>query len=286
MIASFDRDELMASLAELEKRVREHAPSRRLAAAPSAQLDIDLAAILTLAKSRNPLEDAPLEDAARLADDPPPDQAAPPRSTAVVLVPEKELLASAAGKEIALSRPHRWVYVPAAILMVIGSLVISASHFSGRRVLGALQVPPALQKFDPPPETIAQAPAAQQTPESGPVIAETAAVAPPPPVAIVGLAAPETTAQAPAAKQITEGGPATTETAAVAPPPPVANALAAVEPPAPAVEPPTPEATIAKPANPAKKRKKARSDLGAFIGKLAGGVTAALRHVSSSLTPR
>jgi len=141
----------------------------------------------------------------------------------------------------------------AAILIVIGSLFGSTGHLSGGRVLAALEAPPALQKFGPPPET---------------------------------------TAQAPAAEQAAERAPATAETAAVAPPPPLAKALAAVEPPAPAVAPPTPEATIAKPANPAKKRKKpmaGQSEFRAFtskFGKLAGGVTAALRHISTSLIPQ
>jgi hypothetical protein len=297
MIASFDKDELMASLAELEKRVSEHTSSGRLTAAPSAQLDIELAAILDSVKSRSPLKATPCEDAARLADDPPPDQAALSRSTALILVPEKglrasaagresaanaagvedatrladergdqaappsiatalirvpekELLASAAGKEIALSRHPRRVYAAAAILIVIGSLVGSTGHLPGGRVLAALEAPPALQKFGPPPET---------------------------------------TAQAPAAKQTAEGGPATPETAAVVPPPPVAKALAAVEPPPPAVVPPTPEATIAKPAKRRKKPMAGQSEFRAFtsqFGKLAGGVTAALRHISTSLIPQ
>jgi hypothetical protein len=240
MIASFDRDEVMASLAELEKRVRENTPSGRLAGAPSAQLDIELAAILASVKSRSAPKAAALEDAARLADDPPPDQAALSRSTAIILVPEKELLASAAGKEIALSRHPRRVYAAAVILIVIGSLVGSTGHLPGGRVLAVLEAPPALQKFGPPPTTTAQAPAAEPT---------------------------------------AEGGPAAAEAAAVASPPPVAKALAALEPPAPAVAPPTPEATVAKPAKKRKKPMAGQSEFGALIGKLAGGVTAALRHI-------
>ena len=348
MIASFDRDELMASLAELEKRVREQTPSPRLAEAPSAQLDIDLAAILDLVRSRSPLNAIPIEDAARLvddpppdkaelsrstaiivvpekelrastagreraasaaaleeaarlADDPPPDKAALSRSTAIILVPEKELRASAAGKEIAPSRPQRWVYVPAAILIVIGSLVGSTGHHAGGRVLAALEAPPARQNLGPPPGTTAQAPAAEQAAEHGRAAAETAAVAPsPPPVA---KAAPETAAQAPAAEEAAERGPAAAEAATAAPPPPplaalaqprpsAAKALVAVEPPAPAVAPPTPEDTIAKPAKPAKKRKKpmtGRSEFRAFTSqfrKLAGDVTAALRRISTSVLPQ
>jgi len=90
-------------------------------------------------------------------------------------------------------------------------------------------------------------------------------------------------------EQTAEGGPATPETAAVVPPPPVGKALAAVEPPSPAVAPPTPEATIAKAAKRRKKPMAGQSEFRAFtfqFGKLAGGVTAALRHISTSLIPQ
>ena len=106
------------------------------------------------------------QDAGRSADDW--GQAAPSRSTAFILVPEKELRALSVEKESALSLPRRWVFMAAAILIVIGSLVGGAGYLAGRRDSAALQAPPALRKFDPPPETTAQAPAAEQTADAEP----------------------------------------------------------------------------------------------------------------------
>ena len=54
MTASFDKHELMAGLAELEKRVREHRPSNdRPAAAPGDRLELDLAAIEAALKAKS-----------------------------------------------------------------------------------------------------------------------------------------------------------------------------------------------------------------------------------------
>ncbi len=272
MEASFDTQELMASPAELEKRLGEHTPSGPLAAAPSAQLAVDLAAILASMKSISAPKAATIEGGARLAGDRG-DPTAPSRSTALILVPEKELralsvekesAASAAGvedaalagdrgdpaepprstalilvperklralsveKESMLSLPRRWAYMAAATLIVIGSLVGGAGYLAGGRDLAALQAP-ALQKFDPPREMMAQAPGAGQTEGGGPAVAEAAAVMPPP-----------------AAAGVTQ--------------PPAENALAATEPPAAAAAPATAEAPVARPAMPAKKPKKPTAD--------------------------
>jgi hypothetical protein len=128
--ASFDSQELIASLAELEKCAREDTPSTRLAEVPSAQLGIDLAAILASVKSRSAPQAAAVEDAARLTDNRPPNQSVP-------------------------SRLYRRVSAAPAILIVIGSLVGGASYYVGGIAFMALQAPPALQKFDPPLETTA-----------------------------------------------------------------------------------------------------------------------------------
>ena len=59
MTASFDKHELMAGLAELEKRVREHRPSNdRPAAAPGDRLDLDLAAIEAALKAKSAAKSA------------------------------------------------------------------------------------------------------------------------------------------------------------------------------------------------------------------------------------
>jgi len=73
---------------------------------------------------------------------------------------------------------------------------------------------------------------------------------------------PETTAQAPAADKAAygDGVAAAAEAAAVAPPTPAAKALAAVEPSAPASAPPTPEAPVANPPKPANKPTKPTAD--------------------------
>jgi hypothetical protein len=154
--ASFDSQELLASRAELEKKAREHAPSpsSRLAEAPSAQLGIDLAAILASVKSSSASEAATVEIAARLADEPP------------------------RGKESAGSRPYRRVLAATAILIIVGSLVAGAGYLAGGEVLVGREAPPALQKFDASPETTAQAPAAEQTADGGPAAVEAAALIP------------------------------------------------------------------------------------------------------------
>jgi hypothetical protein len=216
--ASFDTQELTASLSGLEKCAGEHTPSSRLAAATSAQLNIDLAAILTSARSRSAPQAAAVEDAAQLTNNPPPNQSS--QSTTVDLVPEEELGASAADKVNAPSPPYRRLLVAPAILIVVGSLVGGAGCYMGVQALVALQAPPALQKFDPPLETTAQAPAAEQTADGGSTVAEAAAVMPPS----------------------------------------TAKTQAAVEPLTPAAAPPKPEAPVAKLTKPVKERKKPSAD--------------------------
>ena len=127
MKASFDKQELMAGLAELEKRAREQRPSGRPAAAPSDRLDLDLAAIEAAVKSRRapkpaavePTAVAPeqgheaapsqsttieaaLEAAALVAVDPR-EQTAPSRSAAIDLFADKEFRAAASKQRSAPS---------------------------------------------------------------------------------------------------------------------------------------------------------------------------------------
>jgi len=95
MKASFDKQELMAGLAELEKRVREHRPSNdRPAAAPGDRLDLDLAAIEAALKAKSivkPAADpAPGVDARR-------DAARSPRT--LDIAPDRELRASPRARE-------------------------------------------------------------------------------------------------------------------------------------------------------------------------------------------
>ena len=155
MKASFDSKELLASLADLERRAREHGPSTPLAAIPSAQLSIDLAAILASVKSRSAPQAAMVEDAAQLTDNRTPNHSAPPRSS--------------------------WrVSAAPAIVIAISLLVGGASyHAWSRMALVASQAPPALQNYSAPPETTAGATVAEQTADSGPAAAEPPAVAPP-----------------------------------------------------------------------------------------------------------
>ncbi len=82
MKASFDKQELMAGLAELEKRAREQRPSGRPAAAPSDRLDLDLAAIEAAVKSRRAPKPAAVEPTA-IASEEGDDQAAPSQSTTI-----------------------------------------------------------------------------------------------------------------------------------------------------------------------------------------------------------
>jgi hypothetical protein len=303
MEASFDKQESMASQAELEKRLGEHAPSGRLASAPSAQLDADLAAILASVGSRSapegsdeaatsrstafilvPGEELPASalgkesaasaagggDAARLGGDRG-DQAASSRSTALILVPEKGLPALSVEKESALSPPRNWVFLGAATLIVISSLVGGAGYLASRIESAALQAPAALPKSDPPPETTGQAPAAEQTADAEPATpaaakqAASAAVSggetPPAPAPDALPAGAEASARQPAQADAINPPAAVAQppAAAVAPPPPAAgatqppaeNALSALEPPAGAAA-EAPVATPALPANPTK----------------------------------
>jgi hypothetical protein len=151
--ASFERKELSASLAEHEKCARERGPSTWLAAVPSAQLSIDLTAILASVKSRSATQAAVVEDAARLSDNRTPNHSAPPR-------------------------PNWRVSAAPAILIVIGSLVGSAGYYAGGVVASvAPQAPPSLQKFEPPPETTVRN--AEQTADAGPAVADAAVITPP-----------------------------------------------------------------------------------------------------------
>ena len=170
---------------------------------------------------------AGLEDAALLAGDRD-RQTAPSRSTALVLLPKKELRALSVEKESAHSLPRHWIYIAAAILIVVGSLAGAAGYLAGARDLAALQSLPALQKFDPPPETMAKAPAAGQTEHGESAVAQAAAVAPPP-----------------AAAGVTQ---------------PAENALAVAEPPAVAAAPTTPQPSVARLATPAKKPQNLTAD--------------------------
>jgi len=160
--ASFYKPELTASLAELEKCVLQHTPSSRLAAAPSAQLDIDLAALLTSARAVSARTAAAIEDPARPADDGR-DQGVPSQSTIDFFL-KMALRASAALSESASSWPHRWIYAATAILIVVGSLVEGSDYLAGDRV--ALQASPDLRISDPLEKMMAQVPAAAQTPDA------------------------------------------------------------------------------------------------------------------------
>ena len=71
MKASFHSKELVASLAELERLAQKHGGVMRLAAAPSDQLSIDLAAILASEKSRSASQGARVEEPPRLFDSAP-----------------------------------------------------------------------------------------------------------------------------------------------------------------------------------------------------------------------
>jgi len=100
MTASFDKQQLMAGLAELEKRVRQQRLTDRPAAAPSDRLDIDLAAIEAAVKSRSAPRPTAVADPAISADERV-DRAAPSRSPKLDVVPARELRGSAAARESA-----------------------------------------------------------------------------------------------------------------------------------------------------------------------------------------
>ena len=268
MKASFDSKELLASLPELERPAREHGPATPLAAIPSAQLSIDLAALLTSAKSGSAPKAVAVEDPARL---PPPDEAAASRSATINLAPDKDLHPSAAGKKSASLRPRRWIYAAAAIVIVMGSLVGVAGYLASSNVLMALQALRAPREFDPPLETTAQVPAAEQTADDEPATPaaaeQTASAAAPgretppaleaPPVASGVKASAEQPAQA---DVMTPPALVAQPPAAAATPPAAAKKLAAIDRFAPAATPSKPEAPVAETTKPVKKAKKASAD--------------------------
>jgi hypothetical protein len=348
MTASFDKQELMAGLAELEKRVREHRPSNdRPAAAPGDRLDLDLAAIEAALKAKSAAKPAanaapsveiprdaqrssrkldvapelrassrakegapvpPALEAVTLRVDDPRDLARPARSATTELVAQKDPagptsaklsapgaiaienatriagdwselppppppppqsvkispaaktdlapdsgLRAAAPAAVAPKRPHRWIYAAAAILIVVGTLVVGAGWLVSGKVLAALK-----EGSSSAPKAMAAVPApelnAETAPTAPPVAAQETASATP--VAAVE-AAPEAPAQA---VQAAEAAPAAAPVPPSAAAPPPAKAVAAVEQPAAAAPSPTSDAPAAKPAKPAKKPKKATAD--------------------------
>ncbi len=343
MKASLDKEELIAGLAELEKRVREHkSPAGRPAASPDRRLDLDLAAIEAAVKARSVANPATVENAGLLAEparnpsapspsvtldvvpdrelrsfavskgapkvkaldveapdvlrertppfrpatidlfaekgpgapasarvNPPPvtDEASPAskplqqvpmsRSVEIDPIPEKGFRAAAAGTESAPSRPHRWIYAAAAILIVIGSLLGGAGYFASGKVLAALRSPSAPQTLDPSPEATAAAPAPESTADIAPATSapaeETAAAA------LRGgdsapLPEPATQAAPPAVTSLAAPVGAAAALAIAAPP--AAKAASAAVPPATAAAP----ASEAPDAKPAKKPKKHTAD--------------------------
>ncbi|HTO79895.1 MAG TPA: hypothetical protein VMJ31_09000, partial [Methylocystis sp.] len=99
MKASFDKQELISGLAELEKRVREHRPSGR-PAAPGERLDLDLESIEAAAKSRRALSKPAAVDVTAIYPEDARERAAPPQSTTIdVAPPEKDMRVSSAGSE-------------------------------------------------------------------------------------------------------------------------------------------------------------------------------------------
>ncbi len=326
MKASFDKEEMMAGLAELEKRVREHRSHGPLAASPDSRLDLDLAAIEAAVRSKSAAKPATADNAGlsvefsrdQFARTPsvtldvvperelsasagkPLDVAAPdlsreriassraaaidvlaekePRAPAagraspppvpnakrpgnVDAIPEKKLPASDTGTESAPSRPHRWIYAAAAIVIVIGSLLGGAGYVAGGKVFAALRSPSAPQKIDPSPEATAASPAPEATADVGaatPPATEDAA-------ALRGgeaAPAPEPATQA-ATADTGLAAPAGAAAAANASPPPAAAPPPAAEKAASVTEPPPVSAAApsdAKPAKPAKKPKKPTAD--------------------------
>ena len=122
MHASFDRHELTASRVERGKNALE--PSR-LAAAPTEELGLDLAATLASVKARSAFGAAAVENS-----DPPPWRAR------------------------ALSRLRRTFASP-AVLFIIGALVVSAGYFVVTSALVEREAAAPPQKLDPPTETAA-----------------------------------------------------------------------------------------------------------------------------------
>ena len=276
--ASFDSQVLIASLAELEKCAGEHTPSTRLSEVPSAQLGIDLAAILASVKSRSAPQAAAVDDVARLADVPP-DQAAASDSATIDQAPDKDLRRASGGKNSASSRPHRWIYAPAAIVIVMGSLVGGTGYLAGVKVLAALQALRAPREFDPPSQTTAQAPAVEQTADAEPATpaaaeqtassaAPVAEIPPAPeasPVASGAKASAEQPAEADAMTPpalVAQPAAAVTPTplAAAATPPTPAKTLAAVNYSALAGASSKPKARVAETTQPVKERKKPSAD--------------------------
>ncbi len=152
MTASFARQELLANLAELETLARKHGGAPRLAAAPSDQLSIDLAAILTSERSRSAPQPATVEEAARLADNATPSHAAPSRS--------------------------RWPLAAAPALVIALSSLLGVAGFDAWS-RGAVVTPQAPLAPPGPSETAAGRPSAEGTAKSLPVAAEPAAIAQP-----------------------------------------------------------------------------------------------------------
>ena len=272
MKATFDRRELMAGLAELEKCILQHTPSGRLAAAPSSQLDIDLAALLTSAKSGGAPKAVAVDDVVQLADVPP-DQAAASDSATIDLAPDKDLRPSSCGKNSVSSRPHRWIYAPAAIVIVMGSLVGGTGYFAGVKVLAALQALRAPREFDPPSQTTAQAPAVEQTtgaePETPAAAEQTSSSAapvaetPPAPEASSVAFGVKASAEQPAAlvaQPPASAAVGSTPLVAVASPPAAAKTLTTVDPYGPAGASSKPKARVAETTQLVKKRKKAPAD--------------------------
>jgi hypothetical protein len=343
MKASLDKEELMAGLAELEKRVREHKPpAGRPAASPDRRLDLDLAAIEAAVKARSVANPATLKNAGLLAEParsasapspsvtldvapdrelraftaskgafsargleveapdvsrertppprpatidlfaekersapasgrpspPPVADAAPPasklrqqapasRPAKTDPVPETGFRAAAAGTESAPSRPHRWIYAAAAILIVIGSLLGGAGYFASGKVLAARRSPSAPQKLDPSPEAAAATPAPESTADVAP-----ATPAPAEETAAAALRGgdsaplPEPATQAAHAAETSLAAPVGAAAASAIAAPPAAKAASVAEPPAPAAAP----ASETPDAKPAKKPKKHTAD--------------------------
>ena len=170
------------------------------------------------------------------------------------LAPDSGLRA-AAQAAVAPKRPHRWIYAAAAILIVVGTLVVGAGWLVSGKVLAALK-----EGSSSAPKAMAAVPApelkAETAPAAPPAAAQETASATP---AVAVEAAPEAPAQA---VQAAEAAPAAAPVppSAAAPPPPPAKAVAAVEQPAAAAPSPTSDAPAAEPAKPAKKPKKATAD--------------------------
>ncbi|BDV40758.1 hypothetical protein [Methylocystis bryophila] len=161
MTASFETHELLTNLTGLKKRGEGHAPVSRLAGATSAELDSDLAAILTSARAKSASQAVEAS-----------------QSATIDSLPQGELGAYAAGPVRALPPSYRRLLATPSILIAIGC-IIGGAGYTGMQALLTLQAPPAWQEVDPPQESTAQAPASEQTADSASTVAEAVAVAPP-----------------------------------------------------------------------------------------------------------